>query len=162
MLKRLKYVSRCSADLTLSEVESIVEHARKNNPGRGITGVLMTAGGVFFQVLEGPAEEVDALYAKIRKDPRHDDVLLLDSVTGLADRLFPNWSLKRIDLGSETDLRLESLRALVTVVADQRKSLDKLIGALERAIWFEFVTELESDAGGAPSAWSEGPLAQAV
>ncbi len=52
-------------------MDALVRHSRESNRRSGITGVLLHVGESFFQVLEGPPEAIDALYAKILLDPRH-------------------------------------------------------------------------------------------
>ena len=137
MLKRIKYVSRFAPGLGSDGIGAIIESSQSNNPKKGVTGTLMTSGGLFYQVLEGPPAEVDALYEIIRRDPRHRDVLLLDSIEGVTERLFPRWSLQKIDLEGGTDMRMEPIRALLTAIIDQRESLARMVTALERAVWLE-------------------------
>lgn len=137
MLKRIKYLSRFAPGLTTEDIGAIIEASQSNNPKRGVTGTLMTAGGIFYQVLEGPPAEVDALYEIIRKDPRHSHVLMLDSIEGVTERMFPRWSLQKVDLDASADMRLEPTRALLSAVMEQRASLEKMVASLERAVWFE-------------------------
>jgi hypothetical protein len=87
MLKRIKYISRFSTPLDSAAIAAIGEQASRNNQRRGLTGLLMTSGGLFYQVLEGPAEEVDAVYAAIVADERHTDVLLLSSEDDIQGRM---------------------------------------------------------------------------
>jgi len=54
-----------------TEMLSLLEKAREANAALGVTGMLLYEQGSFFQVLEGPAESVDALYEKIFRDKRH-------------------------------------------------------------------------------------------
>ncbi len=70
----------------------ILSAARRNNPREGITGALICRHDIYLQLIEGPAEAIDALYARICADDRHFDVrLLLDEPAG--ERLFPNWAM---------------------------------------------------------------------
>ena len=59
MLKRITYVSRFAKPFSESELEKLGESSARNNEELGVTGVLMTSGGIFFQILEGPEEAVD-------------------------------------------------------------------------------------------------------
>ena len=79
MLKRIKYVSRFDSPLSSAEIEQIGEQSQANNERLGLTGLLMASGGMFYQVLEGPADAVDQVYAKIQQDSRHTDLLLLSA-----------------------------------------------------------------------------------
>ena len=81
MLKRIKYVSRFADALPAPALTELEAQCVRNNTARGLTGVLMAAGGLFFQILEGEAEAVDAVLAIIARDPRHRDLLLLSEET---------------------------------------------------------------------------------
>jgi hypothetical protein len=83
---------------------------------------------------------VDELYSVIRRDPRHVDLLLLDSLEGCRERLFPDWSLQKLDLDASADERLAPTRALLSAVVSQRAMLEQMIGTLERVVWAETVT----------------------
>lgn len=136
MLKRIKYVSRFRRGLTHADLQRIGEQSGRNNEREGITGLLMTEGGVFLQIVEGPPDAVDRLYERILADDRHRDVVLIASEEG-AERLFPGWTMRVIDLKSG-DPRTEPLRALFDAVVATRGLLDSLTRNLERAVWTEF------------------------
>ena len=65
------YTSVQTHPLSAAELAKLVHDSRLRNEENGITGILLHAGDTFFQVLEGPAEMVEQLYAKILVDPRH-------------------------------------------------------------------------------------------
>ncbi|MCU0949252.1 MAG: BLUF domain-containing protein [Porphyrobacter sp.] len=70
----------------------ILSSARRNNPRDGITGALICRHDLYLQLIEGPAEAIDALYAQIAEDDRHFDMrLLLTEATG--ERMFPAWAM---------------------------------------------------------------------
>jgi Sensors of blue-light using FAD len=71
------YASAASHDFETQELMELLEAARDNNAKLGLTGMLLYADGSFFQVLEGQADVVDALYAKIDRDHRHGQVTLI-------------------------------------------------------------------------------------
>lgn len=74
------------------EIRKILASARSNNAPKGITGALLFNGSCFAQVLEGPLSAIEAVFEIIQRDPRHDDVTVLES--GLAaGRDFPDWSM---------------------------------------------------------------------
>ena len=70
----------------------ILVGARRNNPRSAITGALICRHDLYLQLIEGPDEAIDALYARISKDDRHLDVRLLLSETD-GERLFPEWAM---------------------------------------------------------------------
>ncbi len=133
-LKRIKYVSRYARHLTENEIESIVATSQRNNAARQISGIMATSGRMFYQVLEGPSEAVDALYARISADPRHTDVALLRNQEDVAERLFARWSMRQINLEELASLRMEPLREMLSTVVDLRERSDRMAAVIERAL----------------------------
>jgi len=89
---RLIYVSRMTEECDMEAIQQILAVSRKKNRARGITGILCYDPAFFMQCLEGPREPVNELYADILRDPRHEDVVLLEYCETL-DRKFANWSM---------------------------------------------------------------------
>lgn len=89
--KRLIYRSQ-PFGFDKSVLAGILSAARRNNPRDGITGALICRHDVYLQLIEGPAEAIDALYGRIIGDDRHTDVRLLLSETA-EERLFPAWAM---------------------------------------------------------------------
>jgi hypothetical protein len=139
MLKRIKYVSQFAQALSQDDVDAIAAQSEHNNREADVTGVLMASGNLFFQVLEGPAEAVDALYEKIQQDPRHRHVVLLGSEESVVERLFPDWAMKAISLEESRAARLEPLSASLEAVVELHETVEKLTATLERALWQELV-----------------------
>lgn len=92
MIYQLMYLSDAVRDFPTSELESLLEKARAYNEPRGITGCLIYGNGKFIQFIEGEKDQVVALYEKIEKDPRHNNVLLYQPAVS-ANRLFEEWSM---------------------------------------------------------------------
>src|SRR5580698_9924282 len=90
-MRQLLYVSNCARDIAASDLNAILESARRNNPARGITGLLLYIDGGFLQVLEGEDGAVAEIYARICADQRHWNTrTLLDRQ---APRAFGQWSM---------------------------------------------------------------------
>lgn len=89
-LHRIFYVSRCQTDFL--GVDAIVQTARRANALSQVTGTLLYTGGHFAQWLEGEAEVVDALVARIAQDIRHGNMALL-SREAIVVRRFAQWSM---------------------------------------------------------------------
>ncbi len=70
----------------------ILSAARRNNPQMGITGALVCRADLYLQLIEGPVDAIDALYARICEDDRHANIELL-LTEGMGERLFPNWAM---------------------------------------------------------------------
>ncbi len=100
-LIRLVYISR-STETDQSEIhihainEQILSEARTFNEANNITGVLCFAHGCYFQLIEGPKNKVEMLYAKIQKDPRHEDIKLMFIETA-SSRAFSKWQMKFVE-----------------------------------------------------------------
>jgi hypothetical protein len=106
MLVRLLYASRSTSELDDALLGAILERSGKYNTEHGITGLLCSypQGKVFLQALEGGREAVNTLYANIIRDPRHQDVTLLDYAE-ITERQFSGWrmgnvNLNRVNVGS--------------------------------------------------------------
>jgi hypothetical protein len=77
-LVRLIYASTISSDFTPEDMDQILETARRINHKNDVTGLLCFNRNYFLQCLEGGRGAVNATYHRILKDPRHDNVVLLD------------------------------------------------------------------------------------
>jgi hypothetical protein len=91
MITQLIYVSEPFGydDAILS---AILVTARRNNSRRGITGALICRQDIYLQLIEGDADAIDAVFARIRHDDRHLAVTLLSRATVPA-RVFPDWAM---------------------------------------------------------------------
>ncbi|WP_165352834.1 BLUF domain-containing protein [Loktanella sp. IMCC34160] len=91
-IHRLVYLSDGKPGLSKADLTAILEKARRNNPSKGLTGLLLYHEGRFFQVLEGDMAQVMACFSKIMMDPRHTSVAILTAGPAEA-RAFPGWSM---------------------------------------------------------------------
>lgn len=74
-------------------VAQILETARRENKKYNLVGALYYGNGYFFQCLEGTQSEIDRLYSKLLRDPRHKDLKILS--TSAIDRIgFTSWEMK--------------------------------------------------------------------
>ena len=96
MLVRCLYASRAAKPLPALVLDQILLQSHRNNPRRGITGLLCFTSDVFVQVLEGGRDEVCDLYNAIVRDERHGQVRLL-AYEEIAERCFGNWSMGQVD-----------------------------------------------------------------
>jgi hypothetical protein len=90
------YCSRAADGVDRADVERIVASSRRNNPARGITGVLVCGSGVFFQWLEGPRAEIEKLIEILHADPRHHDIVFLNQGEEVRERLYPGWDMEDV------------------------------------------------------------------
>ncbi|MDR7193428.1 BLUF domain-containing protein [Luteimonas terrae] len=77
MIRQLLYRSGQLFEFTAADMTRLLLKSRAYNARHGIGGMLLLQDGLFMQLLEGPAEAVDALYARIASDPRHCEVRLM-------------------------------------------------------------------------------------
>lgn len=93
---QLLYRSHATAVPTPADLQRLLDQARAHNATAHLTGLLVSHDGQYVQILEGSQGEVQALYARILRDPRHTRVVTLSE--GLEPtRHFPSW---RMGLGN--------------------------------------------------------------
>lgn len=99
MLVRLMYASRAAESVTPEALNAIMKKSRADNPGIGVTGVLCfcSNAGIFMQVLEGGRSQINRLYNRIVRDPRHHDVELL-AYDEIAERSFTGWAMGQVNM----------------------------------------------------------------
>ena len=134
-MKRVRYISRFASDLSPRDIDQIVETSQANNPDRNITGMLMASGELFYQLLEGPKDQIDTLYARIYEDPRHEQILLLESEVGNFERICPDWAMQKIDLSLKSSAETAPISALLEMICVQRQMANKALKTLDEYTW---------------------------
>ena len=89
---RLIYASYAAPGLTEDDFDEIAAIAKENNKRLDITGVLVSCGSEFMQILEGYEPQVKKLFEHIARDPRHLDVTVI-STDKVKERQFGEWSM---------------------------------------------------------------------
>jgi hypothetical protein len=86
------YASAATRHFDTAELTALLQAARKHNDRAGLTGMLLYTEGSFFQVLEGAPDAVEALYARIELDKRHEQVtkIVAEAIPG---RSFAHWTM---------------------------------------------------------------------
>ena len=97
MLIRCLYASRALAPLTPDVLDTILEQSRRNNPRKGITGLLCMSDDVFIQVLEGGRDAVNELFQTIARDARHTQVRML-VYEEITERRFGQWTMGHVNI----------------------------------------------------------------
>ncbi|MFM8341569.1 MAG: BLUF domain-containing protein, partial [Methylomonas sp.] len=116
-MKRLTYISKVNAVLTEEEILEIGRISSFNNRKIDVTGVLISAGEYFFQILEGEQTVVDQLLEKIGRDPRHCDITVLTAEYDWEERLFSDWNMKTVAITESTDLMLQAVGMMLQNIA---------------------------------------------
>lgn len=91
------------------ELIATLEQSRQKNAVDGITSVTLYVRGNIIQVLEGRKEAVEALYARIEKDPQHTQLNKVLS-RPIRERLFVSTSLAYETI---TTRQFEELKSVV-------------------------------------------------
>jgi hypothetical protein len=71
------YSSEAATPMQTDDLQELLEHSRRSNGAKGITGALIYAEGMFLQILEGDKVRLQGLMTKIRRDLRHESVFVL-------------------------------------------------------------------------------------
>ncbi|GAA0855810.1 BLUF domain-containing protein [Aliiglaciecola litoralis] len=95
-LARLIYLSDSNEVITWKLVKDILSVAQENNKLQNITGILLSQGLHFLQVLEGEELDIQELYTHIKNDRRHGNLQLL-SCESIDQRQFGEWSMKGVE-----------------------------------------------------------------
>ncbi|MGI9467412.1 MAG: BLUF domain-containing protein [Rubripirellula sp.] len=105
MLRRIIYTSIATIALDQRALLDLLHAARGFSKIDAVTGLLVHDRGQFLQVIEGPANAIDNLVQRLRRDRRHSQFEIHEDV--LTDtRLFPDWAM---GLGELTDPTLACL-----------------------------------------------------
>ena len=88
----LIYISSAVKLMAEADLVAILNTSRDNNQSKNITGMLIYSDGTYIQVLEGEEQDVEEVYQKIIKDPRHKSIIKLADGQ-LTKRNFPDWTM---------------------------------------------------------------------
>jgi hypothetical protein len=143
---RLMYSSIATSPVTANVLTSILEASRRNNGRNHVTGHLMSDERLFVQLLEGKKADVDAVFARIERDPRHSGVLVLLREQGNAPRLYPDWNM-----GHGLASRQEMLDVLDRASARAEPGLGETVAAAVQVLRRLLEVELASPIGLASS-----------
>ena len=95
-LKQIIYTSKPVA-LEDNTIDQILASSHKYNSKSGVTGLLIFGTKLYMQFLEGPDQELDETFNRIKIDNRHTDIRILG--VNLTDRrLFGSWKMRPQDL----------------------------------------------------------------
>lgn len=101
VMQQICYVSRSTSlhPQILIDLRDILSEARNFNNNQ-VNGVLYYADGYFFQCLEGKAEILEHLLIKLKKDKRHQDIIIFNR-KNIEERSFNDWSMKFVGRNSD-------------------------------------------------------------
>lgn len=98
MLYHVIYISKAVTSLSGEALSHLLQQSRRWNESVGITGMLLyierhmmsQITGRFMQVIEGDESNIKPLFEKIKQDPRHHQLMLLQDGP-IGQRSFNNW-----------------------------------------------------------------------
>ncbi|HWQ86647.1 BLUF domain-containing protein [Brevundimonas sp.] len=108
-LERLVYESTATGTTgSLGNLAVILAESQRNNDREGLTGALAAHRDRYIQVVEGPAQALDALLRRLEDDPRHRDIILMGREP-IAGRLFSRWTMANARITPAHGEALDSL-----------------------------------------------------
>ena len=138
MLIQLIYRSHSRCALTEEALLALGTSCTQRNQQRQIFGMLLYDGEYFMQVLEGEESAIDALYARIVGDARHNDVVLL-----LRDPIpyihFDQWRVEGLDMRESLSLssseRWSRWCTTLGMQSHQEQRAERIVEAFVRGRW---------------------------
>ena len=103
-MRYIVYVSQAKKPFLEDELSKLLKHSRQRNTKESITGLLVYRfnedydRGNFIQVLEGPEKQLEGVWNRISKDPRHHTIVVVEE-GNIQERMFKDWSMgfKNVD-----------------------------------------------------------------
>ncbi len=119
-MKRITYVSKTSKPISQATLDEIATISAENNARSNVTGILLSGGEFFFQILEGEEGAVDRALDRISKDSRHCEIQILKVDHDIFNRQFPDWSMQTVRLDDMNDALVEAARVMLANLAESR------------------------------------------
>lgn len=115
-MHHIVYMSQAKEHLMPTTLVALLIQARTLNEQRQVTGALVYGNGQFMQVIEGEEAVVKDLYARIARDPRHQNVCMLADQP-IAGRRFAEWSMA---FGETPADQFQELKGLVGYMSQEQ------------------------------------------
>lgn len=122
------YMSTALDPWSEEELKALLGDSRRKNEERDVTGILLYHEGVFFQVLEGECEVIEALCEIIKSDERHHSFRVIHRGYH-HQRLFPEWTMGFFTLGGQSSEVVEGFNDFLST-RDQMGDHHKIYGFL--------------------------------
>lgn len=129
MVFHLIYVSEKSRHFEECHVDDIIDGSQKKNGHIDVTGILISNGKFFIQLLEGRKDQVMETFNRISGDSRHFHIRVL--FTGESSkRVFPEWSMGLVREPTDATMN-QILPHLHTEINQHQKVRMKIQAALK-------------------------------
>jgi len=140
MLRQVVYISAATQHFSAEALEELLARARANNERNGMTGILLYHDLSFLQIVEGTRDDVDRLMARIRRDPSHASLRIVQDES-VPERDFRSWAMasrvanaEDIRMMANPPLKLE--RGFISSLVPQLSSpvAQVFVGQVARAV----------------------------
>lgn len=95
MLRRILYTSRAMPGITMRDVYDIIRVSHDRDSQCGTTGGLLFIDGHFIQMMEGLPASIETRFEKIRRDKRHEDIVIRQEMDVVAPIFSDDWMALR-------------------------------------------------------------------
>ncbi len=119
---RIAYISTALPSFSDDALGRLVLNSSRFNAQNHISGVLLCNMRNFLQILEGPADVLDPLMARISSDARHEGVKEFLRIK-TERRWFSQWSMRLIRLHDDRAARDRQIDALLPAGLDHDTSV---------------------------------------
>eukprot|EP00667_Euglena_gracilis_P008015 EG_transcript_8106 len=99
-----------------STIDALVRYAEATNRRLGLSGYLIVAGTYFLQRLEGPREVVFGLLERLRKDYRHQQLLVVEQ-RPIATLSHTGWGMRVFNLRTGADNQVDAIALMLQALA---------------------------------------------
>ena len=93
-------------------LRDILVASERNNTACGITGILLTNGRNFLQLVEGEQVDLMRLMTRLAHDRRHSGVIQIADIP-ITERAFPDWTMQLLRLASSVEQRRAQIEAVI-------------------------------------------------
>jgi hypothetical protein len=111
-LRQLAYSSTTPRRLSRTDVLQILRSSRAYNEEHSVTGAIVYTDNSLMQVLEGPPDAVEDVYARVRTDNRHSGILPLMDME-IEARAFPDWPMGLLRIGGDPEEAEPTVRTVL-------------------------------------------------
>lgn len=141
-IDQILYCSLLSVAMNEEEIAALAHMAANLNRMDHITGMLMHADGVFLQLIEGPREAVNHLWARLLRDKRHRAIVQLYHRREVESRACVGWDMRYV---KREDLRDLIHEAKEEVTAGRKSAwapaIERMDFLLSNSNWDSFVQD---------------------
>ena len=124
---RLTYISSIGKQVTAKDIRAIGLISEKNNAQDGLTGVLLCFRGVFYQIIEGEEAVVYTCFDRIRADPRHTEIFVLNVEKDIPERMYQQWKMNTVFLDSQDYPLIMPIRNLLDSLTQTQRVLRQYV-----------------------------------